>query len=205
MPATTNGSTRDRPPSTAALNRLVVGTAQGDAEAFSDLYGLTIARVFGLAERVLRDAAQAEEITQEAYLHLWKHAARFDPVRGNVMSWLSMIAHGLAVDRVRSSESRVRREAAYQRRRAGNRPAEDETFEIVSCRWEARGVRTALEIVSAAKREAIELAYFEGFTAAEVARVLGVPVSTAKTRIRDGLLALRAVLEEMPEVRGTEQ
>ena len=139
--------------------------------------------------RVVRDPAQAEEVTQEAYLEIWRTAARFDPERGSPLSWLMTIVHRKAVDRVRSAEASSRRDTSYHQQ---NQPvAHDATAEAAHASLEARRVRGALSSLTTVQREAVELAYFGGYTHTEVASLLGLPVGTAKTRIRDGLIRLR--------------
>ncbi len=95
------------------LSELLRASARGDQAAFAQLYDATASRVHGLALRVVRDPAQAEEVTQEAYLEIWRTAARFDPSRGSALSWLLTLTHRKAVDRVRSAEAASRRDTTY--------------------------------------------------------------------------------------------
>ena len=153
------------------------------------LYDAVSSRVHGLAVRVVRDPAQAEEVTQEAFLEIWRTASRYDPDRGSAVSWLLTITHRKAVDRVRSAEASSRRESTYHHQ---NQTVDaDTTAEAATASLEARRVRTALEALTEVQREAIELAYFGGYSHTEVATLLDLPVGTAKTRIRDGLIRLR--------------
>lgn len=172
---------------------LVSAVAEGDQDAFARLYDLTAPRVFGLVVRVLRDRSQAEEVTQEVYLQVWRRADGFDPDRGSALAWLLTVAHRRAVDRVRSAQSQSDREVVYESRQT--QPAFDSTSEIVQGRLEAGRLRTAVHGLSPVQRAAVELAYFEGLTHREVSARLGVPLGTAKTRIRDGLIRLRGELE----------
>lgn len=177
----------------ADLPALLGQAARTDETAFARVYEATAARAFGVSLRVLRDRAQAEEVLQDAYLHVWQHAARFDPARGSAVSWILMVVHGRAVDRVRSAEARQRRETTYGRGAvaAGERPNGDDTFAAVNTSHEAVRVRRALEALSEVQRRAIELAYFSGLTHVEVAERLDLPLGTAKARIRSGLARLR--------------
>jgi RNA polymerase sigma-70 factor (ECF subfamily) len=145
--------------------------------------------VHGLVLRVVRNPALAEEVTQEVFLEVWRTASRFDRGRGSALSWLLTMAHRRAVDRVRSAEAASRNETTYHRRN----PAVDydETAEAAAASLEARRVRAALDALTAVQREALELAYFGGYTHTEVATMLDLPVGTAKTRIRDGLIRMR--------------
>jgi len=157
------------------------------------MYDATAARVHGLVLRVIRDPAQAEEVTQETFLEAWRTASRFDPDRGSALSWLLTLAHRRAVDRVRSAEAASRRDATYHDQ---NRPvAHDSTAEAAATKIEAQRVRQAMGTLTDVQREALELAYFGGYTHTEVATMLDLPVGTAKTRIRDGLIRLRDQLE----------
>jgi RNA polymerase sigma-70 factor (ECF subfamily) len=173
----------------AALGELLRLSARGDEAAFARLYDLTAARVFGLAVRIVRDPAQSEEVAQEAFLDIWRTASRFDAARGSAIAWMLTIVHRKAVDRVRSAEASSRRDATYHQQ---NQPvAHDATAEAAHASLEARRVRGALAALTEVQREAEELAYFGGYTHTEVATMLDLPVGTAKTRIRDGLIRLR--------------
>ena len=171
------------------LADLLKACGRGDQAAFAQLYDATSSRVVGLAVRVVRDPAQAEEVAQEAFLEIWKTSGRFDPAKGSPLGWLLTIVHRKAVDRVRSAEASTRRDTTYHQR---NQPVEhDSTAEAATASLEARRVRQALASLTAVQREALELAYFGGYTHTEVATMLELPVGTAKTRIRDGLIRLR--------------
>ncbi|WP_245644607.1 ECF RNA polymerase sigma factor SigK [Nocardioides jensenii] len=163
--------------------------ARGDESAFTALYDATAARVHGLVLRVVRDPAQAEEVTQEAYLEVWRTSSRFDPARGSALSWLMTIAHRRAVDRVRSAEASHRRDTSYHDQ--SDSIPHDATAEAATTALEAARVRHAMQSLTEVQREALELAYFGGYTHTEVASMLDLPVGTAKTRIRDGLIRLR--------------
>ncbi len=171
---------------------LLQRSARGDESAFADLYDATSRRVHGLVLRVVRDPAMSDEVTQEVYLEVWRHAARFDPARGSALGWILTIAHRAAVDRVRSSEAGRQRDTRHAA--ASGEVPFDSTADAADARWEAQRVRRALTSLTAAQRDAIELAYFGGYTHSEIARLLDLPLGTAKTRIRDGLIRLRDTL-----------
>lgn len=163
--------------------------AKGDQDAFARVYDLVSPKVYGLILRVLRDPAQSEEVAQECFLEIWRNASRYDPARGSASAWIMTIAHRRAVDRVRASEADTRRDRDYG---VATQPVHhDETSETAEARIEARRVRAALETLTPTQREAIELAYLGGYTHSEVAVMLDLPLGTAKTRIRDGLIRLR--------------
>ncbi|TIC83032.1 sigma-70 family RNA polymerase sigma factor [Nocardioides sp. GY 10127] len=176
----------------ARLAACLRSCARGDSDSFAALYDACSARAYGLAVRVVRDRAQAEEVTQEAFLEVWRTAARFDPERGSALSWVMTIVHRKAVDRVRSAEAASRRDVTYHQR---NQQVEhDTTAEAAHASLEAHRVRGALEALTPVQRQAVELAYLGGYTHTEVAGLLDLPLGTAKTRIRDGLIRLRDAL-----------
>ena len=174
------------------LGALLARCGRADEAAFAALYDATARRVYGLARRVVRDPAQAEEVTQEAFLDIWRTASRFDPARGSALSWMLTITHRKAVDRVRAAEAATRRDLTYQAER--HDVAHDTTAEAVEASLEARRVRSALDSLTEVQREAVGLAFLGGYTHTEVATMLDLPVGTAKTRIRDGLIRLRDTL-----------
>ena len=178
------------PPSDLAA--LLKACALGDEGAFSRLYDLVSSRVYGLVLRVVRDPAQSEEVAQEALLDIWRTSSRFDPAQGSAISWMLTIAHRKAVDRVRSAQAATDREGVYGAR---NQDREfDQTAETVERSIDAQRVRNAMETLTETQRGALELAYFGGYTHTEVAALLDIPLGTAKTRIRDGLIRLRDTL-----------
>ena len=177
---------------TDAVADAVRRCAAGDQQAVATLYDLTAAKVYGLALRVLRNPAQAEEVTQEVYLDVWRTASRFRPRRGSAIGWILTIVHRRAVDRVRSAEAATHRDETWLRE---SQPVDhDQTAETAHSSLEAQRVRGAVATLTDVQREAVELTYFGGYTHTEVATMLEVPLGTAKTRIRDGLIRLRDVM-----------
>jgi RNA polymerase sigma-70 factor, ECF subfamily len=171
------------------LAELLRRSAKGDQQAFAELYDATSSRMFGLAVRVVRDPAQAEEVAQEAFLEVWRTSTRFDADKGSALSWLMTICHRKAVDRVRSAEASTRRDVTYHQQ--NHTIDHDATSDAAQASMEAQRVRNAMKGLTEVQREAIELAYFGGYTHTEVAAMLDLPIGTAKTRIRDGLIRLR--------------
>lgn len=163
---------------------------KGDQNAFAELYDRVGSQVYGLVRRVLRDPSQSEEITQEVLLEVWRSASRFDRSRGTANGWIMTMAHRRAVDRVRSEQSSRDRDHRVGTRDAGEAPF-DSVSEDVEIRLEQQQVRLALEDLTDLQREAIELAYYGGYTYREVAELLDTPLGTVKTRLRDGLIRLR--------------
>jgi RNA polymerase sigma-70 factor (ECF subfamily) len=176
----------------ARLAGLLGKAALGDQAAFAEFYDATSARAYGLALRVVRNPAHAEEVTQEAYLDAWRSSARYDAQRGSAAGWLLTIVHRKAVDRVRSVEASTARDETWNREAA---PIDhDQTAEAAHASLDATRVRNAVATLTDVQRQAVELTYFGGYTHTEVAALLDVPLGTAKTRIRDGLIRLRDLM-----------
>ncbi|MFE6159763.1 sigma-70 family RNA polymerase sigma factor [Streptomyces sp. NPDC056486] len=173
-------------------DELLLLIAQGDQSAFEKLYGLVSGPVYGLVRRVLRDPAQSEEVVQEVLLELWRTAGRFDPARGSAFAWIFTLAHRRAVDRVRSVRAASERERRVAER--GDGPAFDQVVEAVESSLEREWVRRCLRRLTDLQRQAVTLAYYDGYTYREVSRRLSVPLGTVKTRMRDGLLRMRDCL-----------
>jgi RNA polymerase sigma-70 factor (ECF subfamily) len=135
----------------------------------------------------------AEEVTQEVFIHLWEHPARFDPARGSLRTWLGLLAHSRSVDRVRTEARRSERE----NRLAPREPLTSEQIEIdndLSRSWLASSVRDALDQLPVEQRDAVVLAYFGGRTYRQVATELAIPEGTAKSRLRLALAKLDDIL-----------
>ena len=183
-------------PAPSALEALMVQVGTGDREALALVYDATASRAFGLAFRVVRDRSHAEDVTQEAYLDIWRKGANFDPERGTALGWIFMVVHGKAVNFVRSAQSRSKRDEVYFReaRHAQRTASEDPTGDYVLATSESRRVRLALAQLTAIQRESVELAYFGGYTCTEIALMTEVPQGTAKSRMRDGLITLRDLM-----------
>ena len=182
--------TRDGEASSDDLAIALAQVARGDEAAFRAVYDRTAPAVLGIVRRVLRDPAQSEEVMQEVLLEVWRSAARFDPAAGSATAWIMMLAHRRAVDRVRSEQRAAEREL-----RAASMPvAYDEVADAVESSLERERVRRCLDGLTDLQRESVMLAYYGGYTYAEVAGLLGVAVGTVKTRMRDGLIRLRDCL-----------
>jgi RNA polymerase sigma-70 factor (ECF subfamily) len=180
--------------------QLVVGIARFSDAALAEAYRRHGGALFGLAKRVMGSATEAEDVTQEVFLRLWNQPDRFDPARGSLRSFLLAQSHGRAVDAIRSSSSRRRREA---------RDAFDtaqSSYDLQHEVWDlavADQVSTAMGSLPDEERRVIELAYFDGRTYREVARMLGQPEGTVKSRIRNGMRRMRTALLDAG-VRGAE-
>lgn len=167
---------------------LMARITRGDEAAFSTLYDVLGGAVYGMARRVIRDPNRAEEVTQEVFLQVWQTASRFDAQRGSAKSWVLTLAHRRAVDAVRHDQAATNRENTYDWSPGVDH---DEVSETVTVRMEHEQVRRCLENLTELQRESIDLAYYRGYTYAEVATMLEANPATVKTRMRDGLVRLR--------------
>ena len=145
-----------------------------------------------LAQAVLRDYHQGEEVAQDVLLELWLTASRFDPAKGSARMWISTMTHRRAVDRVRHCQAERRRDhvsAGY------HEPAYDVVVETAQIRLDAEQVRLSLQVLTPRQRSAVMLAFYGGYSYPQVASRLALPLATTKCRIRDGLIRLREWLE----------
>jgi RNA polymerase sigma-70 factor (ECF subfamily) len=164
-------------------HELMAGTAAGDRRAFSTLYDRLSPRVYGLILHVLRNQPDAEDVLQETFFQVWTNAARYDPQKCPPEGWVLMIARCRALDRLR--------------RRRASQPAPDDLPDAappdspLERQEDATAVNSALAHLPGEQREAIRLAFYEGFTHDQISRRLGLPLGTVKTRIRLGIIRLR--------------
>jgi len=179
---------------TVADDALVAGLASGDRDAASAFVRRFQRRVYGLARTIVADDRAAEDIAQEAFVRAWKHAGAYDPRRGSVVGWLLTITRNLAIDAVR-----VRRPVAFDpvALLGLETPSADRDLaELAELSDDTTRLRAALVKLPEEQRRAIAMAGLLGYTAREVGEIEGIPLGTAKTRIRTALIRLRAVLVE---------
>lgn len=170
---------------------LAARVAGRDSSALEVMYNDFGGAVKSVAMRVLRDGVLAEDVVQETFLSFWDSPERFNPERGSLRTFLLTIAHRRAVDVVRSEVARSRRE---------EQPPDQDHYDVGEEVWSrvlSESVRRALEQLPDAEREAIAMAYFEGLSYVEVARRLGQPEGTVKSRIRSGMRKLSGLLAEV--------
>jgi RNA polymerase sigma-70 factor (ECF subfamily) len=171
----------------------------GEARAFEVIFDRHASMAFSLAYRMCGRRALAEDVVQEAFLSLWRTAARYDGARGSVRSWVLSIVRNRAIDALRRGWTRDSRDVSGDD--IADRVAGTERTDVeVARRDEALRIRGALDELSAEQRRVIELAYFGGFSHTEIAEMLGLPVGTVKGRMRLGLAKLRLVLTEPAEM-----
>jgi RNA polymerase sigma-70 factor (ECF subfamily) len=173
--------------------QLMLKVARGDETSLGKLYDRYAPTAVGVAYKVCGDRNLAEDAVQEAFLALWRRAASYEPAKGSVPGYIYGAVHHKAVDTVRKEESKRKRDAldAFQQ----TSPAA-EVEDAATASIDRDRVRFALQSLSAHQRQVLELAYFGGLSYPEVARKLEIPLGTAKTRIRDGMIRLRTLLTE---------
>jgi RNA polymerase sigma-70 factor (ECF subfamily) len=179
-----------------ALSAFIERMAHGDQEALAALYDTTSPMVHGLAVKILRDERAAEDVMIDVYLQAFRRASSYDPERGSPMAWLFTLARSRAIDLLRTDAQRRVRElplATIERAQATAADPAESTLAGES----QRAVRAALATLPPAQRRAIELAYYTGMSHSEIAKALGEPLGTIKTRIRRGMLALRSELRPL--------
>jgi RNA polymerase sigma factor (sigma-70 family) len=172
---------------------LVALVARGDDDALTELYDRVSRIAYGLALRVLRDERHAEDAVQEAFLQVWRNAASFRAERATASTWILTLVHRRAVDLVRREE---RRRADPLADEADLGQAPEQTEEAAWLRFERERVQSALRQLPDVQREALELAYYGGFSQSELAERLGVPLGTIKSRMFSGLARLRELLDD---------
>ena len=174
-----------------SLDDVLIRVSRGDEQAFAGLYDRMAGSVYGLARRVVRDPARAEEVMQEVLLQVWRSASRYERARGSAKSWILTLAHRRAIDAVRHDQASTDRERRYD---WTGGPEVDVVDDEVTLRMEHQQVRRCLGSLTDLQREAVGLAYYGGHTYAETAKLLEVNPATVKTRMRDGLIRLRDCL-----------
>ncbi len=205
----------DPSPGPASDAELVARVAVGDESAFAEVYDRHAHAVFGSAARLLGDRGAAEEVVQETWLTLWNRADRYDAARGSLVAWLLAIARNRSLDRFRAARRQPALipmgstgdepdDAALERALAAGEPigtpdADVDPEAAVARRWTRAVVRSVLTTLPDAERRALELAYDDGLSQAEIATRTGWPLGTVKTRTRRGLLRLREALGDALE------
>jgi len=176
---------------------LVASIAERDSAALDEVYRRYSRSVYSLAYRVLGDGAAAEDVVQEVFLKLWRQPESYNPERGSLGPWLLSVTHNRAIDVLR------RRKVRDEYQLPETLEFEDivvdqgaDPSDLASLNESAAAIRRALTQIPEAQRQAIEMAFFQGKTHAEISEELGEPLGTAKTRIRLGMRKLRALLEK---------
>jgi RNA polymerase sigma-70 factor, ECF subfamily len=182
---TIEGMMESEPPSEGEEEQLLRRLAAGDVDSFGVIYDRYSRSVYSLAWKMLGDAQAAQEVTQEVFEAIWRGAKTYAPGRGSARTWILAMAHHKSVDAMR--RQRVRASEPL----SDAHPDETDVVALAMRRVEGAAVRAALATLSEVQRAVVVLAYYGGYTQQEIARRLGVPLGTVKTRIRDGLQRLR--------------
>jgi RNA polymerase sigma-70 factor (ECF subfamily) len=185
----TASSLFDSPESDRDLGVLLALIAQGDQNAFGELYEVTSARIFGIVRRMLQNPAAAEEVTLDIYIQVWKQAGQYNTLRGAPMTWLVMLTRSRSIDWLRSHKWETRAQSLdFATALADSSPSAEETM---AKNGRDQLVRSAIDSLDADQRQAIELAFYSGLSHRAIAEKLGKPVGTVKSRIRLGMQHLR--------------
>ncbi len=199
MPAATDWTERSR-----ELARLLARAGLGDRAAFATLYERTSAHLFAVILRIQRDRAQAEDILQEVYVNVWRSAQSFDAAQSQPLTWLTSIARNRAIDSLRRAQTQPQIQAAPTSGGDDEQDADvyeqvaddsDGPLELLSRASDARALSRCMQDLSAAQRQSVALAFFDGLSHAEVAEQMRQPLGTVKSWVRRALLALKGCLE----------
>ena len=175
----------------AQLVQLLDSVARGDRAALATLYDRTSAKLYGICLRLLGNDAEAEDALQEAYVTVWRNAARFDPAKASAVTWMAVVARNKAIDRLR------RRVLPTETIEAATEVADESptAFEVVQQNQDAARLAGCLEELEDKPRAMIRAAFLDGASYPDLAQREGVPLGTMKSWIRRGLLRLRGCLE----------
>jgi RNA polymerase sigma-70 factor (ECF subfamily) len=173
---------------------LAAGLAAGNQDALAELYDRYGRLAYSVALRVLGDAGRAEDVVQDAFLKLWNNAAQFDVARGSLRTWLITAVRNRSIDTLRGRGAHERQERELKPELQASGPASD-PWRDVSNSLEQIAIREALNILPAEQRQAVELAYFGGYSQSEIADMARVPLSTVKGRMRLALEKLSSYLK----------
>ena len=171
---------------------LMARVAAGDADAFEAVYERHARPVHSYVLAQLDRSGEAEDVCQEAFLALWRHASRFDPRRGSVRGWLIGIARNQAIDRLRSRARQARAETAALAVAALD-PPEDPVSRAGADRAEAARLRRLLDDLPAEPRDVLLMVHYGGLSQREIAEITGLPLGTVKSRLRLGLVRVRVL------------
>lgn len=177
------------------LAQLLQRIQNSEPSAFDELYCTTFPIVFRIADAVLRDRSQAEEVTQEVFVEIWRRADQFDPTKGSAMSWIWRVAHARAVDRVRHAQSARTNDHRYAQQEFDRDI--DSVTDTVLRNADVAAIQEALNRLTPLQRQALTMIYFAGHTNLYASALLGIPLPTLKSRVQDGLSSLRRVHESL--------
>jgi RNA polymerase sigma-70 factor (ECF subfamily) len=169
--------------------------AAGNRASFAEFYDRHSTLMFSVACKILNDTSEAEDVLQEAFMHIWEKASKFDSKLGKASSWVAILVRNKAIDRIRASQRRTRLAEEAGAEQAAVPNAAETANETVYGHEKANLIQSAIVDLPVEQRQAIQLAYFSGLTQDEISKKLNQPLGTIKARIRRGLIKLRDQLE----------
>jgi len=181
---------------------LIQAVARRDESAFAELYDRFSRQVYSLVVRILRSRSEGEEVLQETFWQVWEHAGDYRAELGSAFGWIITIARRKAIDRLRGNTRRLQRLIDLHAESNDQEFAPDEPGSALAANERAALVRSALSRLHPQERRSILLAFFDGLTHEEIARVLGIPVGTVKARIRRGMIKLSPTLAHVRQTGG---
>lgn len=180
-------------PLNASDLEVMTAMAQGQVNALGILYDRYARLVYSIAYKILENSEEAEDITQDVFLTLWRRNT-YDPKRGSLSSFLTTMTRSRAIDKIRSKGARLR--VVQKLQGIVRSEASPSLLDQASVGERSELIRGALSQLSESERQVLEIAYYEGLSQSEIAQRLAIPLGTVKTRSRQGLLKLRQTLQD---------
>ena len=193
---TARPSEADEAATALELSALIERVAAGEQAALGELYDLTVGRLYALAQTVLRNAADAEEVVCEVYTQVWQSAAQYDRSRGGVMGWLLTICRSRAIDRGRRNRTRSQASSTFEVTGSHRDSAAPNPEDLLTLVQQGTSIHRALEQLTPIRRELVSLAFFRGLSHEEIAIESNLPIGTVKSHIRRALATLRSELDK---------
>ena len=179
----------------SALAGLVRRMVERDESALAAFYDATVSRAYGLALRIVRNTALAEEVVADTFHQTWRDAARFDPARGNPLAWMLIICRTRALDALRARDPAVAHEDPASLVDEADGPTGEDPMALVASDQASVAVKRALERLAPAQRQMVALAFYRGLSHQEIAERTRQPLGTVKSQIRRALAAMKSDLE----------